>query len=324
MRARSRSSPRSGPASSTPGDDPRADGGGRRRLPDQHEPRQPGRQGASWSRRSARSRRALHRPTTILFDLQGPKLRVGSFKGGSAMLEAGQMFVFDRDPAPGDANRVELPHPELFAAVDEGRAAADRRRQGAAARSTAVEADRIAAVVEVGGKVSNSKGVNVPDVLIPIPALTEKDRSRPAVRARAGRRLYRLVVRPAARGRRRSARTGRRPGGAAGQDREAAGDRPARRDPRAGRRGDGGARRPWRRTAARGRAAAAEPDRRDGAPGGQAGGGRDADARIDDRLADPDAGRSQRRRQCDLRRRRRGDAVGRKRGRAPIRSKRSR
>ncbi len=120
--------------------------------------------------------KSLHRPTTILFDLQGPKLRVGSFTGGLAMLEGGQEFVLDSNPEPGDATRVELPHPELFAAVkkdarlliDDGKV---RLRVGE------VTADRIAAVVEVGGKVSDSKGVNVPDVLIPIPALTEKDRS---------------------------------------------------------------------------------------------------------------------------------------------------
>ena len=120
--------------------------------------------------------KTLHRPTTILFDLQGPKLRVGNFKGGSAMLEAGHMFVFDRDPTPGDANRVELPHPELFSAVtkdvrlliDDGKVRL---------RIVGVESDKIAALVEVGGKVSNHKGVNVPDILVPIPALTEKDRS---------------------------------------------------------------------------------------------------------------------------------------------------
>src|SRR5688500_10112337 len=60
--------------------------------------------------------KALHRPTTILFDLQGPKLRVGKFKGGSAELVNGHMFVLDRKKAPGDATRVELPHPELFEA----------------------------------------------------------------------------------------------------------------------------------------------------------------------------------------------------------------
>ena len=61
--------------------------------------------------------RSLGRPTTILFDLQGPKLRVGEFEGGSAMLEAGQTFVLDREPNPGDSTRAELPHPELFEAL---------------------------------------------------------------------------------------------------------------------------------------------------------------------------------------------------------------
>ena len=120
--------------------------------------------------------KSLHRPTTILFDLQGPKLRVGSFKGGSAMLEAGQKFVFDRDPSPGDATRVELPHPELFAAVKkDARLLIDDGK--VRLKVSEVASERIATVVEIGGKVSDSKGVNVPDVLIPIPALTEKDRS---------------------------------------------------------------------------------------------------------------------------------------------------
>jgi pyruvate kinase len=60
------------------------------------------------------------RPTTILFDLQGPKLRVGKFKDGSAMLETGGRFILDDDATPGDETRAELPHPELFEAVREG------------------------------------------------------------------------------------------------------------------------------------------------------------------------------------------------------------
>ena len=64
----------------------------------------------------------LGRPTTILFDLQGPKLRVGDFDGGSALVATGDSFVFDRDPALGNATRVELPHPELFEAVKPGAA----------------------------------------------------------------------------------------------------------------------------------------------------------------------------------------------------------
>ena len=61
--------------------------------------------------------KTLRRPTTILFDLQGPKLRVGRFKGGSAMLETGQRFILDSSPTQGDSTRVQLPHPELFAAL---------------------------------------------------------------------------------------------------------------------------------------------------------------------------------------------------------------
>ena len=117
-----------------------------------------------------------HRPTTILVDLQGPKLRVGDFDGGEAMLDNGQRFVLDRDPAAGDSSRVELPHPELFEAVDVG----DQLLINDGKIRLRVEklaVDRIETRVEVGGRISNSKGVNVPDVVVPIPALTEKDRS---------------------------------------------------------------------------------------------------------------------------------------------------
>jgi len=120
--------------------------------------------------------KSLRRPTTILFDLQGPKLRVGSFKGGSAMLEAGQRFVLDGGRAQGDSTRVQLPHPELFATLEPGdRLLIDDGK--VRLRAVEVSADRIEAEVVVGGKISNNKGVNVPDVVVPIPALTEKDRS---------------------------------------------------------------------------------------------------------------------------------------------------
>ena len=120
--------------------------------------------------------RSLGRPTTILFDLQGPKLRVGEFEGGSAMLEAGQTFVLDREPKPGDSTRAELPHPELFEALKPGdRLLIDDGK--IRLKAITVEPDRIEAEVMVGGKVSNMKGVNVPDVVVPIPALTTKDRA---------------------------------------------------------------------------------------------------------------------------------------------------
>ncbi len=116
------------------------------------------------------------RPTTILFDLQGPKLRVGNFKGGSANLAKGDQLVFDRDPELGDSARVELPHPELFESVGVGdRVLIDDGK----VRLRVIEAQdrRIVTEVEVGGKVSDHKGVNLPGVVVPIPALTEKDRA---------------------------------------------------------------------------------------------------------------------------------------------------
>src|SRR3954469_11672365 len=60
------------------------------------------------------------RPTTILFDLQGPKLRVGHFEGGRTMLEKGKRFILDQDEAAGDSRRVQLPHAELFESVRPG------------------------------------------------------------------------------------------------------------------------------------------------------------------------------------------------------------
>ena len=117
----------------------------------------------------------FHRPTTILFDLQGPKLRVGHFEGGRTILEKGKRFIFDREEKAGDEKRVQLPHAELFESVKAGtRILIDDGK----VRLNVLEADgdHIVSEVKVGGPVSDNKGVNVPDVLVPIPALTDKDR----------------------------------------------------------------------------------------------------------------------------------------------------
>ncbi len=116
------------------------------------------------------------RPTTILADLQGPKLRVGKFDGGRTVLEHNSTFVLDRDPTPGDATRVELPHKEIFEAIEPGaRLLLDDGKL--VLRVTDHDSDRITTIVEVGGPLSNNKGLNVPDVVLPMAALTEKDRS---------------------------------------------------------------------------------------------------------------------------------------------------
>jgi pyruvate kinase len=111
----------------------------------------------------------------ILVDLQGPKLRIGAFAEGSVHLRKGDSFILDSHPAPGNASRVQLPHPEILAAlkpdatvlIDDGKV-----------RLHVVEAsaDSARAVVDVAGRVSNRKGVSLPDTEIPITSMTEKDR----------------------------------------------------------------------------------------------------------------------------------------------------
>ena len=116
-----------------------------------------------------------HRPIAILADLQGPKLRVGKFRDGQAVIRHGGHFTLDRNPAPGDENRVELPHPELFGLLDKGQRLLinDGKIRLKVIRA---DADAILCSAEVGGVISDRKGVNVPDAEVPIPALTDKDR----------------------------------------------------------------------------------------------------------------------------------------------------
>ncbi|CAN5381297.1 pyruvate kinase [soil metagenome] len=117
----------------------------------------------------------FNRPTTILADLQGPKLRVGTFAAGPVMLETGASFVLDRDPTPGNVGRVNLPHAEIFQALVPGsRLLLDDGKL--VLRVEGVTPERIHTRVEVGGFLSERKGVNVPDVVLPLAALTEKDR----------------------------------------------------------------------------------------------------------------------------------------------------
>ncbi len=115
------------------------------------------------------------RPLGILADLQGPKLRVGEFAGGKAFIRHGAHFTLDRNPEPGDDTRVCLPHPELFEVLDKGeRLLIDDGRLRL--KVTRAGKDEILCTAEVGGPISDRKGVNVPDSVIPVPAMTDKDR----------------------------------------------------------------------------------------------------------------------------------------------------
>ncbi len=117
----------------------------------------------------------LGSPIAILADLQGPKLRVGTFADGPVELEPGNWFRLDLDPAEGDANRVQLPHKEIFDALEPG---ASLLINDGKIRLRVQECGRDFANCEVvvGGTISNRKGVNVPDVVLPVAALSDKDR----------------------------------------------------------------------------------------------------------------------------------------------------
>lgn len=119
--------------------------------------------------------RECGRPIGVLLDLQGPKLRIGTFPGGPIQLVEGRPFRLDLDSkTPGSATRVSLPHPEIFAALqvgtdlllDDGRVRLRVEKFGADFADT---------VVVNGGALSDRKGVNVPGVVLPLSALTEKD-----------------------------------------------------------------------------------------------------------------------------------------------------
>jgi pyruvate kinase len=115
------------------------------------------------------------RPIGVMLDLQGPKLRIGRFAGGETELAVGQPFRLDLTDEAGDENRVRLPHREVFAAIspgtelllDDGRIRLRTEKCGDDFAETTVLA---------GGRLSDRKGVNVPQITLPIAALTEKDR----------------------------------------------------------------------------------------------------------------------------------------------------
>ncbi|MFN2306322.1 MAG: pyruvate kinase [Paracoccaceae bacterium] len=117
----------------------------------------------------------LNSPIAILADLQGPKLRLGVFKNGEEEIEDGQDFRLDLSDAPGDKTRVQLPHKEIFDALEPGShlLVNDGKMR---LKVKDCGADFANCEVIVGGAISNRKGVNVPDVVLPLAALSDKDR----------------------------------------------------------------------------------------------------------------------------------------------------
>ena len=118
----------------------------------------------------------LDSPIAILADLQGPKLRVGEFANGVEELIVGEKFRLDLLDEKGSKNRVHLPHPEIFQALHEG---AHLLINDGKIKLTVEECgpDFADCSIVNGGEISDRKGVNVPDVILPLAALSEKDRA---------------------------------------------------------------------------------------------------------------------------------------------------
>ena len=117
----------------------------------------------------------LNYPLGILMDLQGPKLRVGTFAAGKVQLARGHALRLDLDSTPGNQHRINLPHPEIIAALQPGMDLLldDGKLR---LRVTAKHADAIDTTVLNGGELSDRKGVNVPQALLDLSPLTAKDR----------------------------------------------------------------------------------------------------------------------------------------------------
>lgn len=114
------------------------------------------------------------RPIGILADLQGPKLRLSEFANEKIELKVGEEFVLDLNDIPGDENRVHLPHPEVFNAVEIGhRLLLDDGK----VRLQCISNDdkRIVTTIEAGVALASRKGISFPDSVLPVGALTDKD-----------------------------------------------------------------------------------------------------------------------------------------------------
>ena len=115
------------------------------------------------------------RPVAILVDLQGPKLRVGKLAGGELRLESDSEVVLVLGETVNEVGALPIPQAEIFNVLTEGaNILIDDGK--VRLRVDEISKDRIRAAVLHGGLVKNNKGVNLPDTILPIPALTAKDR----------------------------------------------------------------------------------------------------------------------------------------------------
>ncbi|HXC83503.1 MAG TPA: pyruvate kinase [Trebonia sp.] len=117
---------------------------------------------------------ATGRSVGVLADLQGPKIRLGTFPGGPVWLTAGDEFTITTEDIPGSAREAATTYPGLAddcrtgdrILIDDGNVQLD---------VTGVTGNRVRTRVVVGGKISDHKGINLPGVPVSAPALTGKD-----------------------------------------------------------------------------------------------------------------------------------------------------
>jgi len=129
--------------------------------------------------------KAIGRPIPVIADLQGPKIRVGRLAGGAVDLKVGERVELTPAPVSDVAGLIPIPHPELLNVLEKGDSI--RLDDGRLALTVVeVKRDTIKAKVDVGGKLSDRKGVNVPGRRLPISALTDKDRTDLAFAIDAG------------------------------------------------------------------------------------------------------------------------------------------
>ena len=118
----------------------------------------------------------FRRPICILADLQGPKLRCGDFKDKQAELVTGQTFVFDKERALGNSKRVYLPEFEVFKSLKkDSKVLVNDGKIKLVVKE--VSENFVSTEVLVGGIISDKKGINVPDQLLPLSAISKKDLS---------------------------------------------------------------------------------------------------------------------------------------------------
>ena len=220
----------------------------------------------------------------IIADLQGPKIRLETFAEGKVKLAKGAEFVITTRDVEGDATICGTTYKGLPGDVSEGDPILV---DDGKLRLVVIKVDDtdVTTRVEVAGKVSDHKGLNLPGRRGERARAVGEGQGRPALGAADLRRLHRAVLRPVRGRRRRRTRDharGRRDAARHRQDREAAGDRQPRRGRQGVRRVHGGPRRPRRGVPARGRAVPAEARDRQGASQRQAGDRGDPDAGVDD------------------------------------------